>query len=75
METGYKLFRKEISQKISLVSNGFEIEPEITAKILKLRIPIAEVPIKVSPRTYKEGKKIGLIDGFLAVWALIKYRF
>lgn len=75
METCYKLFRKEILQKISLESKRFEFEPEVTVKVLKLKIPIVEVPIKVSPRTYEEGKKIGLIDGFLAVWTLLKYRF
>lgn len=75
METGYKLIKREVLLKIPLVSNGFEIEPEITAKILKLKIPIVEVPIKVIPRTYQEGKKIGFSDGFLAIWTLIKYRF
>jgi len=75
METCYKLFRKEALQKISLESKRFEFEPEITAKILKLGISIVEVPIKVSPRTYQEGKKIGFLDGFLAIWTLIKYKF
>lgn len=75
METGYKLFKREILQNISLKSSGFEFEPEITAKILKSGIPISEVPVKVTPRTYEEGKKIGLIDGFFAVWTLVKYRF
>lgn len=75
METGYKLIKREVLLKIPLVSNGFEIEPEITAKILKLKIPIVEIPIKVIPRTYQEGKKIGFNDGSMAVWTLIKYRF
>lgn len=75
METCYKVFRKEILQKISLTSNGFEFEPEITARILKLKIPIVDVPIKVVPRTYKEGKKIGFKDGLIAIWTLIKLRF
>lgn len=75
METCYKLFKKEIFQRITLSSTGFDIEPEITAKILKLKIPISEIPIKVKPRTYKEGKKIDFVDGFLAIWTLIKYRF
>lgn len=75
METGYKIFKREILQNISLKSSGFEFEPEITAKILKSGIHIVEVPVKVVPRTYAEGKKIGLIDGFFAVWTLIKYRF
>lgn len=75
METGYKLIKREVLLKIPLVSNGFEIEPEITAKILKLKIPIMEVPIKVIPRTYEEGKKIGFKDGLIAIWTLIKHRF
>ncbi len=75
METGYKLFKREVLQKISLESKRFEFEPEVTAKVLKLKIPIVEIPIKIIPRTYKEGKKIGLIDGFIAMWTLIKYRF
>lgn len=74
METCYKIFKKEVLKKIALNSNGFDIEPEITAKILRLKIQIIEVPINVKPRTYKEGKKIGFLDGILAIWALIKYR-
>lgn len=75
METGYKLFRKNVIKSLSIKSKGFDIEPEITAKILKLKIPIVEVPIKVTPRTYQEGKKIGWSDGLLAVWTLLKYKF
>lgn len=74
METGYKLFRSDILKKISLKSNRFDFEPEITAKILKLNIPIVEIPIKVRPRSYEEGKKIGFIDGLIAIITLIKYR-
>ncbi len=75
METCYKLFKKEILKNIQLESNRFDFEPEITAKILKLNIPIIEVPISTKPRTYKEGKKINWIDGIIAIWTLIKYRF
>lgn len=75
METCYKIFKKDIFKKIQLKSNQFDFEPEITAKILKLKIPIVEIPIKVKPRTYSEGKKIGWIDGFMAIWTLLKYRF
>lgn len=75
METCYKLFKIEVLKKIHLNSNRFDFEPEITAKILKLNIPIVEIPIKVKPRTYKEGKKIGWKDGFIAIWTLLKYRF
>lgn len=75
METGYKLFRKEVLEKIVINSNKFDFEVEVTAKILKLKIPIIEVPIFVKPRTYKEGKKIAWSDGFFAIWALLKYKF
>ena len=75
METGHKLFRKDILKKISIEANRFDFEPEITVKILKLKIPIVEVPIKVKPRSYKEGKKIGWKDALKAVWILFKFRF
>jgi len=75
METGYKLFKRKILNGIDLESNSFNFEAEITAKILKKKIPIVEVPIIVKPRTYKEGKKIGWKDGIAAIWTLIKYRF
>lgn len=75
METGYKLFRREIIQDIPLRARRFELEPEVTAKLLKRKIRIYEVPISFNPREYAEGKKIGLKDAFEAVWALIKYRF
>lgn len=75
METGYKVFRKDILQKINIKSNRFDFEAEITAKLLKKRVEIIEVPITTKPRTYKEGKKIGWKDGFIAIWTLIKYKF
>jgi glycosyltransferase involved in cell wall biosynthesis len=75
METGYKLFRSEIIKDIPLRAKRFEFEPEVTAKLLKRKIRIYEVPISFNPREYSEGKKIGLKDAFEAVWALIKYRF
>lgn len=75
METGYKLFRKDILKKIVIDSERFDFEAEITAKILRRKIPIIEVPISVKPRSYKEGKKIGWRDGLVAIWTLIKYRF
>jgi glycosyltransferase involved in cell wall biosynthesis len=74
METGYKLFRREIIQSIPLRSNRFDFEPEITAKLLKRKLRIVEVPISFYPREYTEGKKIGLKDAFEAVWTLFKYR-
>jgi glycosyltransferase involved in cell wall biosynthesis len=75
METGYKLFRRELIQSIPIRSNRFDFEPEITAKLLKRKARIFEVPISFNPREYSEGKKIGLPDAFAAVWALLKYRF
>lgn len=75
METCYKMFSAEIVKTLKLRSNGFEIEPEITAKILKKNYRVYEVPISFYGRGYEEGKKIKAIDGFKALWALIKYRF
>jgi hypothetical protein len=75
METGYKLFRSDLVKGIKIRSNSFNFEPEITAKLLKRRARIFEVPITFNPRDYSEGKKIKLKDAFEAVWALVKYRF
>jgi len=75
METGYKVFKREIFKDIKLRSNRFDFEPEFTAKILKRHTRIFEVPITFNPRDYSEGKKIHMSDAFYAVWALIKYRF
>lgn len=75
METCFKLFRKSCLEGIQLNSNKFDFEPEITAKFLKKGIKIFEVPIKVTPRTYKQGKKINFWDGIEAIWVLLKYRF
>ena len=75
VETCYKVFRADLIKAIPLRSNRFEIEPEITAKVLKRGYRIYEVPISYTGREYDEGKKIGLKDAFEAVWALLKYRF
>ncbi len=75
METGYKVFRREVVQGMNIHAKRFEFEPEFTAKILKRKYRIFEVPITFNPRDYSEGKKIGLGDAFDAIWALIKYRF
>ena len=75
METGYKVFKKEVVEDMPLHAKRFEFEPEFTAKILKRNYRIFEVPISFNPRDYEEGKKIGLSDAFEAIWALIKYRF
>ena len=73
METGYKVFRKEVLDKLTLHSNRFAIEPEMTTKVAKLRLRIFEVPISYAGRTYAEGKKIGWKDGVAAVWAILRY--
>jgi len=75
METGYKVFRKEVISGMVIRANSFNFEPEFTAKILKRKYRIFEVPITFNPRDYTQGKKIKLHDAFEAVWALIKYRF
>jgi glycosyltransferase involved in cell wall biosynthesis len=75
METGYKVFRREVLQGITLRANRFDFEPEFTAKILKRKAHVYEVPISFNPRDYTEGKKIKLKDAFMAIWALVKYRF
>lgn len=74
METCYKVFKKELLEKIELKSNRFDFEPEITAKLLKSKARLVEVPITIKVRTYQEGKKIGWRDGFIAIYSLIKYR-
>jgi len=75
METGYKVFKKEVVADMKLRANRFDFEPEFTAKILKKKVRVYEVAISFNPREYSEGKHIGLSDAFEAVWALIKYRF
>ncbi|HEX7589045.1 MAG TPA: glycosyltransferase family 2 protein [Anaerolineae bacterium] len=75
METGYKAFRADIIKAIPLRSRRFDFEPEITAKVLKHGNRIYEVPISYYGREYSEGKKIGMRDGFVAIWTLLKYRF
>lgn len=75
METGYKVFRKEVISGMVIRANSFNFEPEFTAKILKRKYRIYEVPITFNPRDYTQGKKIKLHDAFEAVWALLKYRF
>lgn len=75
METCYKVFERKVLRGINLKANRFEFEPEFTAKVMKKGIKIVEIPIKVRPRGYDEGKKITWKDGFIALWTLIKYRF
>jgi glycosyltransferase involved in cell wall biosynthesis len=76
METCYKVFRREVIQGINLKSNRFGFEPEVTAKVAKKRNPswrIFEIPISYSGRTYEEGKKIGMKDGFNALYCILRY--
>jgi glycosyltransferase involved in cell wall biosynthesis len=74
METGYKVFRREVIEGMTIRAKRFNFEPEFTAKILKRKYRIFEVPITFTPRDYSDGKKIKLKDAFEAVWALLKYR-
>ena len=73
METCYKVFRREIIQSVVLEENRFGFEPEIVAKIAKLKCRIFEVGISYYGRTYEEGKKIGWRDGMRAFYAIVKY--
>jgi glycosyltransferase involved in cell wall biosynthesis len=80
METCYKVFRREVIQGMTLKSNRFGFEPEVTAKVARkvngqFQYRVFEVPISYSGRTYTEGKKIGLKDAFNALWCIIRYRF
>ena len=73
METGYKVFRREVLQSFELEEDRFGIEPELTAKVARGGWRIYEVGISYSGRTYSEGKKIGWRDGFEAIAAILRY--
>jgi glycosyltransferase involved in cell wall biosynthesis len=73
METCYKVFRKSIIDQLTFEEKGFGIEPEITAKISKLKCRIYEVGISYNGRTYEEGKKINFKDGFRAIYCILRY--
>ena len=76
METCYKMFRREVIEKIAIKSNGFSVEPELTAKICKNKQwRVYEMPISYYGRSYAEGKKITWKHGISALWTLLKYRF
>jgi glycosyltransferase involved in cell wall biosynthesis/phospholipid N-methyltransferase len=75
METGYKVFRADIIKSIPIRSNRFGVEPEVTAKLAKVRARIFEVPISYSGRAYWEGKKIRWRDGLIALWTIFRYAF
>jgi hypothetical protein len=74
-ETCFKLFKTEILKSFNLKSRGFEFEVEVTAKTLKNKYRLWEVPISYNGRGYEEGKKIKPKDGFIALFCLFKYRF
>jgi glycosyltransferase involved in cell wall biosynthesis len=73
METCYKVFRREVLEKLDLREDRFGIEPEMTAKVAQLGVRIYEVPISYNGRTYAEGKKIGMKDAFRAVYCIVRY--
>jgi glycosyltransferase involved in cell wall biosynthesis len=73
METGFKVFRREVIQSIKIEQNRFGFEPEITVKIARMKLRIYEVGISYYGRTYEEGKKIGWKDGVKALWCIVKY--
>lgn len=75
VETCYKVFKKDLLDNIKLEQDDFGFEVEFTAKLLKNKTPIIEVPITYSPRRFGEGKKINWRDGIKALWLLLKYRF
>ena len=75
METCYKVFRREVLDRIRIEENRFGFEPEVTAKVARLRVRIYEVGVSYAGRTYEEGKKIGWKDGVRAVWCILKYNF
>lgn len=73
MEVCYKVFRRELLQRIHIESDRFGVEPELTAKVARLRARIYEVPVSYYGRTYEEGKKIGWRDGLAAFWWIVKF--
>lgn len=75
LEGCYKVWRADLLKNVVVSSGGFDFDPEVTAKIAKLRLRMQEVHIAYYPRVYQEGKKIGLKDGFTALWSLVKYSF
>ncbi|MEE2941140.1 MAG: glycosyltransferase family 2 protein [Planctomycetota bacterium] len=75
METCYKVFKVEVARRLDIQSRTFAVEPEMTAKIAKMGVRIYEVPISYDGRGYNEGKKVGLKDAFIAIWAIVRWRF
>jgi glycosyltransferase involved in cell wall biosynthesis len=75
METCYKFFKAEIIKNMILESDRFGFEPEVTAKVARLKLRLAEVPIRYFPRNYIEGKKITWKDGIAAIWHILQYNY
>ena len=73
METCYKVFRADVAKQIRITSKRFGVEPELTAKVARLRCRVYEVPISYSGRDYSEGKKIGTRDAFEALWCILRF--
>jgi glycosyltransferase involved in cell wall biosynthesis len=73
MECCYKIFRREVLDQLSVEENRFGVEPELTAKVAKLKVRVYEVGISYYGRTYEEGKKIGWRDGVRAIYVILKY--
>jgi glycosyltransferase involved in cell wall biosynthesis len=73
VETGYKAFRREVIQNMTITSKGFGLEIEVTAKVAKVGCVVYEIPISYHGRTYEEGKKIGFSDGLQACWLILRY--
>jgi glycosyltransferase involved in cell wall biosynthesis len=74
METGYKAFRKSVLDKIQIRETRFGVEPEITAKVARLKVRMYEVPISYHGRDYSQGKEIGFRDAGRAAWCIVRYR-
>ncbi|MDH5677702.1 MAG: glycosyltransferase family 2 protein, partial [Nitrospinota bacterium] len=75
METCFKVMKTDVIRQITLQENRFGFDPELTAKVTRLNVPIYEVGISYHGRTYEEGKKIGLKDAFRAVYCILRYNF
>jgi glycosyltransferase involved in cell wall biosynthesis len=75
METCYKVFTADVAKRLDIRSRTFAVEPEITAKVAKMRVRVFEVPISYAGRDYAEGKKIGPKDALIAFWAIVRWRF
>ena len=75
METCYKVFKRDVALGLDIQSRTFAVEPEMTAKFARLKLRVLEVPISYEGRNYNTGKKIGIKDAFIAVWAILRWRF